>query len=413
MLLQTLRALLPAAVVALLAGRAAATCTPAGTAAVPCQEVAANGLTFNCRVAGPPAGTPVLLLHGFPEFSRFWLPLLEHWAATQAPLRAVACDLRGYSPGASPTDPAAYAYPKLASDVWALADAFHFSTFHLIGHDHGAGLGWLVTAQAQQAQPQRVLTYTAMSVPHPDAFSAALVGPAADEEVQFASNYFNQFALPDSATRHESALWLCLGGPYGGFSNPEGLQRGLWWYTGSVPDYIALPPVLSDATVAKYRSQLVKCVRDAIPLPVTAGQARAEPLGLVSIPTLMVCGGRDPYVLCSRPSMDSAPYVRTGAYTNLTVDCGHDLLTCTGSVEGLAQVITVVTSHLMGHPPAGTTPDTPTDNASIAIDAHARVASAGAAGAPWTVGLAPLGAALAAALWLHLTPHLGEGEFRA
>ena len=54
-------AALAALALASLAAGAAAACVPAGSAAVPCVELAANGLVFDCRLSGPEGGTPVLL----------------------------------------------------------------------------------------------------------------------------------------------------------------------------------------------------------------------------------------------------------------------------------------------------------------------------------------------------------------
>ena len=55
--------------------------------------------------------------------------------------------------------------------------------FHLIGHDHGACLGWKVAGEGKRGS-QRILSYTALSIPHIDAFSAGLVGPDADRAQQ-------------------------------------------------------------------------------------------------------------------------------------------------------------------------------------------------------------------------------------
>ena len=75
-------------------------------------------------------------------------------------------------PGASPGESSAYHSAVLAEDVYALAAAANVSRFHLVGHDHGALLGWRIAAQ----RPAKILSYTALSVPHVDAFSQALVG---------------------------------------------------------------------------------------------------------------------------------------------------------------------------------------------------------------------------------------------
>ena len=106
--------------------------------------------------------------------SRFWYdPLLNAWDKDDSiAINAVACDLRGYSPGASPDALRDYHYDVLVSDVFALAEAAGFSDFHLVGHDHGAALGWVVSSQSQG----KILSYTAMSVPHTNRFSDALCG---------------------------------------------------------------------------------------------------------------------------------------------------------------------------------------------------------------------------------------------
>merc|ERR1719223_2732098 len=96
---------------------------PAGcTSDIPCGNVSVvDDLTFQCRFYGPEDGTPVILLHGFPEWSYFWLPQSQYWVDNKTPFRAVACDLRGYSPGATPTDINDYDYSNFIEDVWRIA----------------------------------------------------------------------------------------------------------------------------------------------------------------------------------------------------------------------------------------------------------------------------------------------------
>lgn len=77
--------------------------------------------------------------------------------------RMVAVDQRGYSPGARPDGVSAYLYDELIADVMAIADAVGFERFHLVGHDWGCVVGWGVAAQ----HSDRVISYTAMSIPHP------------------------------------------------------------------------------------------------------------------------------------------------------------------------------------------------------------------------------------------------------
>src|SRR4029450_10823538 len=136
-------------------------------------EIAANGLTFRARVAGPEDGRVVLLLHGFPQTSRSWAPQLAALAAEGR--RAVAVDQRGYSPGARPDDPAAYAMAHLVDDVLGILDALHTDQVDLVGHDFGGSVAWTVAGH----HPGKVRTLTIASTPHPLAFVRAYQGRAA------------------------------------------------------------------------------------------------------------------------------------------------------------------------------------------------------------------------------------------
>jgi len=124
----------------------------------------ADGWTFRARAAGPVDGRPVLLLHGFPQTSRCWASQVA--ALGDAGYRAVAFDQRGYSPGARPPDPDRYAPDELVADVLAVADAFGFERFDLVGHDFGGSVAWMVAGH----HPDRVRTLSIASTPHPAAF---------------------------------------------------------------------------------------------------------------------------------------------------------------------------------------------------------------------------------------------------
>jgi pimeloyl-ACP methyl ester carboxylesterase len=124
-------------------------------------------LTFDVRVDGPDDGRPVLLLHGFPETSLSWAavtPLL-----TEAGLRTYAPDQLGYSPGARPDEVGAYALPNLAQVTADLMTALEIPRADVVGHDWGANAAWALAAW----HPERVRSLTAVSVPHPGAFTAA------------------------------------------------------------------------------------------------------------------------------------------------------------------------------------------------------------------------------------------------
>jgi pimeloyl-ACP methyl ester carboxylesterase len=132
------------------------------------QPVTVGDLTFDVRTLGPDDGDPVVLLHGFPETSLSWSAVAPVLA--DAGFRVIAPDQRGYSPDARPESVSDYTMDHLVGDVLGLADELGLGTFHLVGHDWGAAVGWAVAG----AHGDRVRTFTAVSVPHLASYNAAL-----------------------------------------------------------------------------------------------------------------------------------------------------------------------------------------------------------------------------------------------
>nr|MCH9683850.1 alpha/beta hydrolase [Deltaproteobacteria bacterium] len=131
-------------------------------------QIEVGPFVFDARAAGPADGELVLLLHGFPQSSYEWRGQLS--ALGEAGYHAVAPDQRGYSPGARPPELMDYAVGELVGDVVGIADALGANAFHVVGHDWGAGVAWATAA----VFPDRVMTLTALSIPHIDAFDAEL-----------------------------------------------------------------------------------------------------------------------------------------------------------------------------------------------------------------------------------------------
>jgi pimeloyl-ACP methyl ester carboxylesterase len=112
-------------------------------------------------------GTPVVLLHGWPDTGDLW----DHQShvLTAAGYRTIVPDLRGFGASSKPTDVAAYATPVQVGDVVGILDALGVDRAHVVGHDWGAGIAWLTAAFA----PDRVASITALSVGHPASFGSA------------------------------------------------------------------------------------------------------------------------------------------------------------------------------------------------------------------------------------------------
>ena len=151
-------------------------------------DVSVDELTFTCRVSGMENdGEAVILLHGFPETSRMYYDLIP--VLVSEGFKVVAPDQRGYSPGARPSKISDYSIDKLSQDVIDIADAFQFEKFHLIGHDWGSAVGWVTVA----FHSDRVISWTALSVPHLDAFFEAMNN---NPEQQRKSQYIKFFKKP-------------------------------------------------------------------------------------------------------------------------------------------------------------------------------------------------------------------------
>jgi pimeloyl-ACP methyl ester carboxylesterase len=151
------------------------------------MEIKARGLTFDVYESGPSDGPPVLLLHGFPQDHRQFDRILPRLHG--AGLRTYALDQRGYSPGARPIPVAEYNLSEPTADAVAVLDALGIESAHVIGHDWGAQIGWLMAAH----HPNRVRTLTAVSVAHPRALRLAMrVRPS--QQARFA--YMGVFRSP-------------------------------------------------------------------------------------------------------------------------------------------------------------------------------------------------------------------------
>jgi pimeloyl-ACP methyl ester carboxylesterase len=205
-------------------------------------------LTFDAMAAGPDDGELVLLLHGFPQTKlayRLQLPVLA-----AAGYRAVAVDQRGYSPNARPIGVEAYHTDHLTADVLRIADALGAERFHLVGHDFGAVIGWQVAAR----HPERLASYTSLSVGHPIPYLDAYADPSGEQRER--SSYFAWFVDPATDAELGSyermhALYLAAGLPEDvavayaeALGSPEAVGSGLNWYRASGLHQIAgLAPV--------------------------------------------------------------------------------------------------------------------------------------------------------------------------
>lgn len=130
------------------------------------QKIRANGLTFNLSSIG--TGTPVLLLHGFPDSLKLWRHVMEPLAASG--YRVIAYDQRGFGESDAPGREGDYHLDLIVADAVAILEQLEIKEpVYIVGHDWGAFVGWLFCLK----HPQLVRKFVAVSVGHPLAFKHA------------------------------------------------------------------------------------------------------------------------------------------------------------------------------------------------------------------------------------------------
>ena len=90
---------------------------------------------ISCQTAG--RGTPILLLHGFPQTKAIWRHIAPQLAKQ---FNVVLADLRGYGASSKPAgqgDHSTYSKRSMAADQHALMQALGHQKFFLLGHDRG------------------------------------------------------------------------------------------------------------------------------------------------------------------------------------------------------------------------------------------------------------------------------------
>lgn len=253
-------------------------------------QMKAGDYTYEVRRAGD-GDDLVILLHGFPETSHMWLPMLEHLAANG--YIALAPDLRGYSPGAMPPEAEHYSHGSMAGDILAMADALGKERFHLVGHDHGAGLGWYMAGR----HADRLISWTALSVPHIDAFGAAIANNAEQRQRSGYMLFFRQVGTAEDALS----------------ANDFAALRNIWSASSpeQVEEYVRVlsqPGALTGA-LNWYRGGITP---------------DRKPVGKISVPTVLIWGNQDSAI--GRPGVTATPPLMEGPYRLVELDVGHWLI---------------------------------------------------------------------------------------
>lgn len=93
----------------------------------------ANGMAFAYIEAGEPSGPPVVLIHGFTDSARDWVPLIPELDQS---FRLIAVDIRGHGKSGKPE--CCYTRIDFAYDIRLLLDALGIQQADVVGHSLGS-----------------------------------------------------------------------------------------------------------------------------------------------------------------------------------------------------------------------------------------------------------------------------------
>jgi len=259
-------------------------------------RVSANSLEFFARTAGMDnSGQGIILLHGFPESSMMWQPVMNQFADRN--FRVIAFDQRGYSPTARPPNIEDYGIDHLVQDVLAVADAVGIDTFHIVGHDWGAAVAWKTAMDF----PDRIQTLTALSIPHTGVFFDAVLN---NPDQRKRSSYMDKLRLPIIPE-----LFFSL--------RRESIMNSLkdTWSDKDIEacKNIHREPGATRATLNWYRAMDMSDIDQAEAL-----------LQDITRPTLFIWGENDPVIAPEIIPLQK-PFIKA-PYTELKLTAGHSLI---------------------------------------------------------------------------------------
>ncbi|MCR2762516.1 epoxide hydrolase 1 [Microbacterium sp. zg.B48] len=237
------------------------------TAAILERTVPVRGLNVHVREAG--AGTPLLLLHGFPQSSREWVGTVPHLA----PLgRVIAPDLRGS--GRTDAPRGSYGPDALSEDAVALLDALGIDRAVVVGHDIGA----LTALSLAVRSPERVSRLVVLAVPPLYLrMTGSMLGSAKHLWFQYAlaTPGLGPRLLSGGGQRLPRWLFSAFAGPAGGVQAVD------------VEDYLA---ALRDPDRAWAGSRVYRQLVLPLFLRIVLGRYRTR---LPAMPTLVLLGEQD------------------------------------------------------------------------------------------------------------------------
>jgi pimeloyl-ACP methyl ester carboxylesterase len=199
-------------------------------------------------------GPLMLFLHGHPDNALLYESQLREFGRDHL---AVAPNLRGYPPSDAPEAVEAYAMPRLLGDVHALLDHFGVERCTLVGNDWGGYVAWVFAS----AYPARVERLIVLNAPHPAVHLREVSSNPAQIEASQYEREFNAAAAPYPV-----------------------------WYNYYRADPIKVPASLAEGAAMSAPDFAAQFFSGLATPPATTSLR-------VKVPTLVIWGMRDPYLL--------------------------------------------------------------------------------------------------------------------
>jgi pimeloyl-ACP methyl ester carboxylesterase len=270
------------------------------------QHIETPLLRMAVEIGGPETGTPLVLLHGWPDDPRTYDAIAP--ALQAAGFRTIAPWLRGFGPTSflSAETLRSGQIAALGRDVLDLADALKLDRFAIVGHDWGARIAYLLAS----VRPDRVTRTAALSVAWQP---AGLSTP----DFEQARHYWYQWFM---ATKR---------GAQAVRKNGKAFARDQWenwspkgWFRDEDFETTAKSfenPDWPDITLHSYRVRW----GEADPDPHYAGlEAQVLAAKTIAVPALMIQGGADNCTL-PRTTEDKDAYFSAGYHRHVLPGVGH------------------------------------------------------------------------------------------
>jgi pimeloyl-ACP methyl ester carboxylesterase len=218
-----------------------------------------NGESLAYISMGDPAGAPVVLIHGYTDNARDWVPLVPYLSPH---FRLILVDIRGHGRSGKPE--CCYTRFDFAYDIKLLLDALGVGQADLVGHSLGSVIAQTF-AESWPERTRRVVLISSSAGPRPGAAAAGAL-----------SGYLNQIRELKDPIDPDSPFMM------GWWSSPTPVD----------PDFLRRQRRDSAAIPARVWQAVLEQGLD----PMFASGELQQDLPKLTAPTLLIWGSKDPLI---------------------------------------------------------------------------------------------------------------------